>query len=144
MNNGILITQLSIFVEDQKGRLALLTELLRDNGIDIRAVSVADTREFGILRLIVDDPRKAASVLKEEGFTVSLTSVLGVGIADRPGGLCEVMELMRDSGINVDYMYAYISQSQERAYVILRASDNAQAALLLAEKGFDLLADAQI
>ena len=86
MNNGILITQLSIFVENQKGRLALLTELLRDNGIDIRAVSVADTREFGILRLIVDDPRKAASVLKEEGFTVSLTSVLGVGIADRPGG----------------------------------------------------------
>lgn len=144
MNNGVLMTQLSIFVENQKGRLALLTELLRDNGLDIRAVSVADTREFGILRLIVNDPKKAAEILQGEGFTVSLTSVLGVGIEDRPGGLCAVMELMRDNGINVDYMYAYISQSLGKAYVILRASDNAQAALLLREHGFELLADSQI
>lgn len=131
--------QLSVFVENKQGRLAEITRILGDNGIDIRALSIADTKEFGILRLIVNEPKRGALVLKEEGFTVSLTKVIGIGIEDHPGGLAEAMEVLRDNAISVEYMYAYISRSDTNAYVILRVADNGKAIRILSDHGFAIV-----
>lgn len=135
----MIINQLSVFVENKRGRLAEITKVLMENQIDIRALSIADTKEFGILRLIVNDPVKAALVLKEEGFTVSLTKVIGIGIEDKPGGLFRAMEILRDGEISVEYMYAFISRSEQTAYVILRVADNDKAIELLSQGGFAIV-----
>ena len=95
----MVINQLSVFVENKRGRLAEITRILTENQIDIRALSIADTKEYGILRLLVSDPFQAAAALKENGFTVSVTKVIGIGIADRPGGLYEAMKLLYDRSI---------------------------------------------
>lgn len=138
----MIMNQLSVFVENKRGRLAEITKVLMDNQIDIRALSIADTKEFGILRLIVSEPTKAALVLKEEGFTVSLTKVIGIGIEDKPGGLYHAMEILRDGEISVEYMYAFISRSEKNAYVILRVADNDKAAELLQQGGFQIMDEA--
>lgn len=131
--------QLSVFVENKQGRLAEITRILGNNGIDIRALSIADTKEFGILRLIVSEPKRGALVLKEEGFTVSLTKVICIGIEDQPGGLANAMEVLRDNAISVEYMYAYISRSDTNAYVILRVADNEKAIRILGSHGFAIV-----
>ena len=131
--------QLSVFVENKQGRLAEITRILGNNGIDIRALSIADTKEFGILRLIVSEPKRGALVLKEEGFTVSLTKVICIGIEDQPGGLANAMEVLRDNAISVEYMYAYISRSDTNAYVILRVADNEKAIRILDSHGFAIV-----
>ena len=130
------INQLSVFIENKRGRLAEITKILKENGVDIRALSIADTKEFGILRLIVNDAQKAADVLKEDGFTVSLTKVVAIGIDDRPGGLAAAMEVLRDNEISVEYMYAFISRSEDTAYVILRVANNEVAVRIFTENGF--------
>lgn len=140
----MIINQLSVFVENKRGRLAEITQILKDNDIDIRALSIADTKEFGILRLIVNDPKKAALALKEEGFTVSLTKVIGIGIDDKPGGLCQAMEVLRDNEISVEYMYAFISRSEKTAYVILRVADNEKAIAILSEHQFNIMSSEEI
>lgn len=140
----MFINQLSVFVENRQGRLAEITKVLQDNAVDIRALSIADTKEFGILRLIVSDPKKAALVLKEEGFTVSLTKVIGIGIDDEPGGLYGAMKVLCEHKISVEYMYAFISRSVEKAYVILRVTDNEKASEILKEAGFQIMQDDEI
>lgn len=135
----MFINQLSVFVENKRGRLAEITRILKENDIDIRALSVADTKEFGILRLIVSDPKKGALALREEGFTVSLTKVIGIGIEDKPGGLCKAMEVLRDASISVEYMYAFVSRSEKTAYVILRVADNEKAIDTLEKGGFQIM-----
>lgn len=132
----MFMNQLSVFVENRQGRLAEITRVLQDNEVDIRAVSIADTREFGILRLIVSDSKKAALALKEEGFTVSLTKVIGVGFDDKPGSLCGAMTVLDENNINTEYMYAFVSKSNDKAYVILRVSDNEAAVNILRQAGF--------
>ena len=133
------INQLSVFIENKRGRLAEITKILKENGVDIRALSIADTKEFGILRLIVSDAQKAADVLKEDGFTVSLTKVVAIGIDDRPGGLAAAMEVLRDNEISVEYMYAFISRSEDTAYVILRVANNEEAVRIFTENGFKVM-----
>ena len=133
------INQLSVFIENKRGRLAEITKILKESGVDIRALSIADTKEFGILRLIVNDAQKAADVLKAEGFTVSLTKVVAIGIDDRPGGLAAAMEVLRDNAISVDYMYAFISRSEDTAYVILRVANNEEAVRIFTENGFKVM-----
>ena len=140
----MIINQLSVFVENKRGRLAEITKILAENQIDIRALSIADTKEFGILRLIVNDPKKGALVLKEEGFTVSLTKVIGIGIDDKPGGLSQAMEILRDQSISVEYMYAFISRSEKTAYVILRVADNDKAIEILSANGFPIMGPDEI
>ena len=107
-----MIKQLSIFVENKAGRLAEITAVLADAGIDIRALSVADTTNFGILRLIVDKPDEAERILREAGLTVSLTGVIAVGIPDRPGGFAAAMRALADASIDIEYMYAFISRGK--------------------------------
>ncbi|MDR2694960.1 MAG: ACT domain-containing protein, partial [Deltaproteobacteria bacterium] len=101
------VEQLSIFLENKTGRLAEVTRTLGKAGINIRALSLADTSEFGILRLIVDNREKAKSALKEQGFTVGRTQVVAVRVDDRPGGLDDILQLLSDRSINVEYMYAF-------------------------------------
>lgn len=140
----MVINQLSIFVENKRGRLAEITEVLAKNNIDIRALSIADTKDFGILRLIVNNPDNAAAMLKNEGFTVSLTKVICIGIDDKPGGLAKAMLILNDSEISVEYMYAFISRCEEDAYVILRVEDNDRAISVLTGNGFKVMKSDEI
>lgn len=133
------IKQLSIFVENKPGRMSEITEILERNNIDIRALSIADTTNFGILRIIVDHPDQAQNVLKDAGFTVSLTNVIAIGVDDRPGGLAHVMRYLSDAEIGVEYMYAFISKEEKSAYVIIRVEDNARAEDVLREKDVPIL-----
>ncbi|MBW2506652.1 MAG: ACT domain-containing protein, partial [Deltaproteobacteria bacterium] len=105
------VDQIAVFLENKSGRLAAITRALSDSNINIRALSVADTADFGILRLIVDDTDKATEVLKDEGFTVGRAVVIAVEVADRPGGLAKVLAVLNEAGINVEYMYAFVEKS---------------------------------
>lgn len=135
----MLIKQISVFVENKPGRLAEISSILAEKNIDIRALSIADTTDFGILRLIVNDPDGAESALKQAGLTVSITRVIGIGVTDRPGGLSGALKLLLKNGIAVEYMYAFIGRSKEEAYVILRVNDNERAAKALSESGYTVL-----
>ena len=138
------VNQLSVFVENKQGRLSEITSILQQKAVDIRALSIADTTHFGILRLIVDRPAEAETALKEAGFTVSLTPVIAIGVADRPGGLAGALALLRDGGISVEYMYAFISRRKDAAFVILRVDDNPKAAELLQQGGYTVLREDEV
>lgn len=125
------IKQISIFVENKPGRLAEITSILAENSIDIRALSIADTTDYGILRLIVSDPEKAEKIFKDAKLTVSITNVLGIGIPDVPGGFSMAIKALADSGISVEYAYAFITPDAGKAYVILRVEDNDAATKVL-------------
>ena len=140
----MFIKQLSIFVENKSGRLAEITSIIAKAEIDIRALSVADTTNFGILRLIVDKPDEAEAALKAAGLTVSLTSVIAIGIPDQPGGFAEAAKALADAAIDVKYMYAFISRDQGRACVILRVEDNDTATAALKARGIEILDESQI
>lgn len=140
----MLIKQISIFVENKPGRLSNITNILKNNNIDIRALSIADTKDFGILRIIVNDPEKACNVLKDEECTVTITDVLAVGVSDAPGGLSVVMDTLYNNSISVEYMYAFVSKSEDIAYVILRVADNQKAAAVLTSAGIKLLTSKEI
>ncbi|QEY35746.1 ACT domain-containing protein [Caproiciproducens galactitolivorans] len=133
------IQQLSIFVENKSGRLAEITEVLAAARIDIRAISVADTSDFGILRLIVNKPDEAVAALKKAGLTVSLTNVIAMGIDDVPGAFSKAMRILADIGIDVEYMYAFISRKSGKAYVILRVKDSKKAVNALSSNGIQIL-----
>ena len=133
------IQQLSIFVENKSGRLAEITEILGQAGVDIRAISVADTSDFGILRLIVDKPKEAVEALRAANLTVSLTSVIAVGIDDKPGEFDKAMRVLADGEIGVEYMYAFISRDKGKAYVILRVLESDKAVECLKASGISLL-----
>ena len=139
-----MIKQISIFVENKPGRLKAMTNILKDNKIDIRALSIADTKDFGILRLIVNDPEKACGALKDADCTVTITDLLAVGVEDNPGGLAKVMDTLYANKISVEYMYAFVSKSENIAYVILRVADNEAAAEVLSSAGIKLLTSQEI
>lgn len=138
------VKQLSVFVENQPGKMAEITAILEQNRIDIRALSIADTTNFGVLRLIVDRPTTAAKYLKEAGMTVSLTQVIAVGVNDQPGGLAKVMDMLAKGGVIVEYMYAFISRELGTAYVILRTDNNDRALELLSENKVPVLTETDI
>jgi len=127
------VEQLSIFLENKTGRLAEVTYALSTAGINIRALSLADTSEFGILRLIVDDHEKAKVLLKEQGFTVGRTHVVAVQVEDRPGGLDNILRLLSANGINVEYMYAFVQAANKSALLILRFDKTDKALEVLTE-----------
>lgn len=138
------IKQLSIFVENKAGTVSGIAKSIADAGVSIRALSVADTQEFGILRLIVNDVEKAKEVLSENDCVVSVTKVIGVQIPDVPGGLSKVLKLMSENEINIEYLYAFITISGEHAYVVLRVEDNDKAAKILADAGIKLVSQSDI
>jgi len=133
------VEQISIFIENKSGRLAEITRILGDAGINIRALSLADTSDFGILRLIVNDREKAKTVLKEHGFTVSKTEVVAVEVPDRPGGLATILQTLDSQAINVEYMYAFVERCGENAVIIFRFDETEKAIKALLDKGFAIL-----
>ncbi len=133
------VEQISIFLENKAGRLAEVTRVLGEGGINIRALSLADTSDFGILRLIVNDHQKAKQVLKEHGFTVGRTEVVAVEVEDKPGGLNRILQILSTAGINVEYMYAFVQQSGENAVLIFRFDDSDMAIKVLQREGVTVI-----
>lgn len=138
------VRQISVFLENKAGRLADVTKVLGENHIDISALSIADTTHFGILRLIVNDPDRAEEVLREKGFTVSSSPVLAIAIDDVPGALSEALEALTTSGIGVDYIYAFVGKTQNKALVIFRVENTEVAAELLRKAGILVLRDEEV
>jgi len=133
------VEQISIFIENKSGRLAEITRILGETGINIRALSLADTSDFGILRLIVNDAGKAKLVLKEKGFTVNKTEVVAVEVPDRPGGLSSILQTLDTHQINVEYMYAFVERCGENAVIIFRFDETDKAISTLLGNGFNVL-----
>ena len=134
----MIVDQISVFIENKIGTLAEVTEILGNAGIDLRALSLADTTDFGVLRLIVNDPDRALNLLREAGFAVSVTKTLAVPIHDVPGGLAGILKILAGENVSVEYAYAFISRKQGNAYVILRVGDNDRARNALAEHGIKM------
>lgn len=136
----MFVKQISVFVENKSGRLAKIAKALGDNNIDIQALCVADTTDFGILRLIVNSPLEAVRILKEQGLTVRETEVIAVAIDDRPGGLAKVLSILDKHEIAIEYMYAFTEKKLDSAMVILRVEDNRGAVKTLTENGVEVIA----
>ena len=138
------LKQLSIFVENKQGALVGITDTLAAQGINLRALSIADTEDFGILRLIVNDTETACNVLHEAGYLLNATDVVGVKIGDAPGKLSAALAALDKAAINVEYLYAFMARTEKHAYVVLRVNDNAAAEAALEAAGFHLITDADI
>ncbi len=132
------VEQISVFLENKAGRLAEVTRVLGESGINIRALSLADTTDFGILRLIVDKYDTAREVLKSKGFTVGKTEVVAIEVPDRPGGLASVLNILAQSGINVEYMYAFVQHSGKNAVIIFRFDNLEDAISILQKEGIHI------
>lgn len=133
------VDQISVFLENKPGTLAEVTHILGEAGVNIRALSLADTKDFGILRLIVNDNEKAREVLDQKGFTVRKTEVVAVEVPDRPGGLADILKILAEANINVEYLYAFVQQSGENAIIIFRFDETDRAIAVLSEKKVRIL-----
>lgn len=140
----MLVKQISVFLENKSGRLAEVTKVLGDNNINISALSIADTTDFGILRIIVNDPDKAEKVLKESDFTVSSTDVIAIGVPDKPGGLEMALRVLNEESIGIEYMYAFVGKTEEEALVILRVEALEEAADKLVKSGVNVLSSNKV
>ena len=138
------LKQLNVFVENKKGALVEITETLAENQVNIRALSIADTEEFGILRLIVNDNETATKVLGEKDYLLKITEVVGVKIGDAPGKLSTALEVLDKEDINVEYLYAFMARTEKHAYVVLRVADNARAETALEKAGYHMITDPDI
>jgi hypothetical protein len=136
--------QISVFLENKSGRLAHVTKVLGDAGINIRALTIADTSDFGILRLIVNDPVKAYKILKESGFTVSETEVLAVRMPDSPGGLAAVLDEISEDRCNIEYLYAFLGMAGNDALVIFKVEDIIKAKEVFNAKGIKFLEEQEL
>ena len=138
------VKQISVFLENKSGRLANLTRVLGNNNINIRALSIADTTDFGILRLIVNNPDLAYQVLKEAGFTVSTTDVIAVEVKDDPGGLAKVLEILQNVSINIEYLYAFLQKATNAALVVFRVEQLDEAIKVLQENNVSILEGSKV
>ncbi|GMO56654.1 MAG: ACT domain-containing protein [Termitinemataceae bacterium] len=134
-----MINQISVFLENSVGRLTHLTKALAEANINLRAISIADTADFGILRLIVDKESEAMTVLKKEGFTIRLTKVLMIEIDDVPGELSKVMQIFSSSGVNIEYLYASLEKKADKAVIIFKLNDFEAGLKLVKEKSLPLV-----
>ena len=133
------IKQISVFIGNKKGRLAMVTEVLSKANIDIRALALADTADFGMLRMIVDDPDICSAVLKKHDFVVQETDVIAVEVTDSPGGLYAILKIFDENDINIEYVYAMVEKRKKAAAVIFRVEDQQKAIDVLAKKGIALV-----
>ena len=138
------IKQLTVFVENKQGTVVSVTDTLAKNQINLRALSIAETEDFGILRLIVSDETLAEQTLSEAGYLIKVTDVVGVKIGDAPGKLTAALAVLDQAGINLEYLYAFMARTEKHAYVVLRVEDNATAEAALVGAGFHLVTDADI
>ena len=133
------ITQISVFLENRKGRLADVCSLLGKNNINIRALTIAETESFGVLRTVVDKPEKAIKVLKENHFVANLTDVVAIEVEDKPGGLASTLQFLSDKDINIEYMYGFMEKFSEKALMVFRFENPEKAQKVLLEHGFNVI-----
>ena len=138
------IKQLTVFVQNKKGTVVSVTEILANNNINLRALSIAETQDFGILRLIVNDETAAEKVLRENGYLIKVIDVVGVKIGDEPGELTAALGVLDRANVNVEYLYAFMARTEQHAYVVLRVEDNAAAEAALEAAGFALITDQDV
>ena len=138
------IKQLTVFVQNRKGTIVAVTDVLAKNNINMRALSIAETEDFGILRLIVNDEKTAEKVLEEQGYLIKVVDVVGVKIGDEPGKLTEALNVLDKADINVEYLYAFMTRTEKHAYVVLRVENNDDAEAALSDAGFKLITEADI
>ena len=138
------LKQLTVFVENKQGTVVAVTEALAAHNVNIRALSIAETDGFGILRLIVDDEVAAEKVLTQEGYLMKITDIVGVKIGDAPGKLSAALKVLNEAGINVEYLYAFMARTEKHAYVVLRVEDNAEAEAILEKAGFHIITVADV
>ncbi|MBR7142162.1 MAG: ACT domain-containing protein [Clostridia bacterium] len=138
------IKQLTVFVENKQGALVSITDTLAAHNVNIRALSIAETQDFGILRLIVNDEETAEKTLSEQGYLIKITDVVGVKIGDAPGKLTAALGVLDKAGINMEYLYAFMSRTEKHAYVVLRVEDNTAAEAALEGAGFHLITAADV
>lgn len=134
----MFIKQLSIFVENQVGRLEAIIDCLGKNSINIRALSLADTTDFGIMRVIVDDAKKAKDLLNEMGVIAKITDVIAVYVDDHSGGLMPILSILKENGLGIEYMYAFLGRTEGKALMVLKAEDEEKAAVVLSQNGIKL------
>lgn len=140
----MLIKQISVFMENRPGRLAEITTVLADNNVDMRAINIADTTEFGILRMIVNDPVKAEHVLRENDMTASMTDVIAVSITDTVGAFSKVIALLKDADISIDYIYSFIGEKSAKAVIVIKTSDLNQSVEILNNGGITVLSQEEL
>ena len=138
------IKQLTVFIQNKKGTVVSVTDILSKNNINLRALSIAETQDFGILRLIVNDEKAAEAVLSENGYLIKVIDVVGIKISDEPGKLTAALDVLDKSDINVEYLYAFMARTEKHAYVVLRVEDNEVAEKALTEAGFKMISEADI
>lgn len=138
------IKQITVFVENKQGALVSITDILAQSNVNIRALSIAETNDFGILRLIVNDEETAQKKLSENGYLIKVTEVVGVKIGDAPGKLTAALDVLDKAGINMEYLYAFMARTEKHAYVVLRVEDNEIAESALEHAGFHLITHADI
>ena len=129
------IQQISVFLENRAGQLAEITKVLADSGIDLRAISIAETADYGVLRMIVDDSQQAKTILLDSGYIMSVTPVLAVSVPDVPGGVSSVLALLAEGNIDIEYMYSLFTHVEGKAYMVFRVSDEARFKALLDSHG---------
>ena len=134
-----MLNQISVFVENKTGRLASVMKILTDNNIDIRALTIADTTDFGIIRLVVKDSESALTILKDNGCSANITQVVAFNVPDSPGGMYSVIDAFESAGINIEYCYSLVTYKEGNASVIVRVADNNKAEELLLSKGIKLI-----
>lgn len=139
-----MVKQLSVFIENSKGRLAHLTRVLGDAGVDLHSLSIADTTNFGILRAIVDDNEKALKALRENGYTVNITELLAVAVQDIPGGLAKALEILNDSDIGIEYLYSFVRKPTQSALILFKVDDAKKAVAALESHGMKILSQDEL
>ena len=138
------IKQITVFVENKQGSLVSITDSLAKNEVNLRALSIAETEDFGVLRMIVNNEDVAEKTLADNGYLIKVTDVVGVKIGDQPGKLTSALKVLDDAKINVEYLYAFMARTDKHAYVVLRVEDNAKAETALEDAGFHLVTDADV
>ena len=138
------IKQITVFVENKQGALVSITDTLAENNVNIRALSIAETEDFGILRLIVNDEETAKKTLTENGYLIKVTNVVGVKIGDAPGKLTEALRVLDNAGINMEYLYAFMARTEKHAYVVIRVENNDAAENALRDTGFKIVTEADV
>ena len=130
-----MVYQISVFLENRAGQFAEITTILADNGIDLRAISIAETEDYGILRMIVDDAQKATTILMQHGYLLTMTTVLVVAVPDAPGGVANVLSILAEGSIDIEYMYSLFTHSAGKAYIVFRVADAEKFITLLDSHG---------
>lgn len=138
-NEIMKITQISVFLENRKGRLCDVCTMLGDAGVNIRALTIAETESFGVLRMVVDRPEKAIDLFRKQGVTANLTDVVAVEVPDTPGGLSSVLKVLSDNEVNVEYMYGFVEKQTENALLVFRFDNPEKAQQVLKSNGFNVV-----